>query len=330
MRTFFMYIRQRRVTLMVAALFFVIFFISFALYHLPLMAVIYPALLCIAAGCAYIALDYRRALRKHRFLMKIAENPSTEAGLPAVRGLDDEDYQIAITALREEQRRVCGRLERRYDDTVEYYTVWAHQIKTPISSMKLALQSEDSAFSRRMASELFRIEQYVGMAMAFLRLDSTSTDYVIREHDLDAIIRGELRKFSGEFIGRRLTLEYAPLNVTVLTDAKWLAFVIGQVLSNALKYTPSGRITITLGAPKTLCISDTGIGIAPEDLPRIFERGYTGCNGRLESGQRSSGIGLYLCRRICRKLGHGITAESEPGAGTTVRIDLESAKLEVE
>ena len=166
--------------------------------------------------------------------------------------------------------------------------------------------------------------------MAFLRLDSTSTDYVIREHDLDAIIRGELRKFSGEFIGRRLTLEYAPLNVTVLTDAKWLAFVIGQVLSNALKYTPLGRITITLGAPKTLCISDTGIGIAPEDLPRIFERGYTGCNGRLESGQRSSGIGLYLCRRICRKLGHGITAESEPGAGTTVRIDLESAKLEVE
>ncbi len=330
MGTFWLYIRQRRVTLMMVALFFAIFFASFALYHLPLMAVIYPALLCFAAGCAYVALDYRRALRKHRFLLKIAENPSTEAGLPAVRGLDDEDYQLAITALREEQRRVCEQLEGRYGDTVEYYTVWAHQIKTPISAMKLALQNEDSAFSRRVASELFHIEQYVGMAMAFLRLDSTSGDYVIREHDIDAVICGELRRFAGEFIGRRLSLEYTPLNVTALTDAKWLAFVIGQVVSNALKYTPSGKISITLEAPKTLCISDTGIGIAPEDLPRIFERGYTGCNGRLGSEQKASGLGLYLCRRVCRNLGHTITAESAPGAGTTIRIGLESASLEIE
>ncbi len=330
MRTFLLYLRQRKITLLVAALFFAIFFVSFALYHLPLMAVIYPALLCLAAGCAYVALDYRRALKKHRFLSKISENPSTEAGLPAVRGLDDEDYQLAIRALREEQRRVCGRLERRYADAVDYYTVWAHQIKTPIAAMRLALQNEDSAFSRRMASELFRIEQYVEMAMAFLRLDSASTDYVIREYALDAIIRGELRKFAGEFIGRRLSLEYEPTGATVLTDSKWLAFVIGQVVSNALKYTPSGRISITLEEPKTLCISDTGIGIAPEDMPRIFERGYTGCNGRLESEQKASGIGLYLCRRVCRSLGHTITAESTPGAGTTVRIGLASEKIETE
>lgn len=121
---------------------------------------------------------------------------------------------------------------------------------------------------------------------------------------------------------------YAPLNVSVITDEKWLLFVIEQVLSNALKYTRSGSVSITLEAPKTLCIRDTGIGIAPEDLPRVFEKGYTGSNGRTD--KRATGIGLYLCRRILAKLGHSITIASTPGMGTTVRIGLEQDALEVE
>ena len=114
----------------------------------------------------------------------------------------------------------------------------------------------------------------------------------------------------------------------VLTDEKWLSFVIGQLVSNALKYTPSGSITITLLPDKKLCIRDTGIGIAPEDLPRIFENGYTGYNGRLD--KKATGLGLYLCKRICTNLGHTITAESVPDEGTAITIGLEHPKLEVE
>lgn len=166
------------------------------------------------------------------------------------------------------------------------------------------------------------------MVLTFLRLGSDSTDYVIKEHELDDIVRGAVKKLAGDFINKRIKLEYTELNVAVLTDEKWLAFVIEQVLSNALKYTLEGTVSVYLESPKTLCIRDTGIGIAPEDLPRVFENGYTGYNGR--SDKKASGIGLYLCRRICDKLGHSISAESKAGEGTVIRIGLDKKKLEIE
>ena len=211
---------------------------------------------------------------------------------------------------------------------IDYYTVWVHQIKTPIASMRLNLQNEDSALSRKLSSDLFRIEQYVEMVLTFLRLDAESTDYVIKEYDLDAIVKQAVKKFAGEFIGRKLRLIYEPLNTRVVTDEKWLSFVIEQVLSNALKYTHAGSITITLEAGKKLCIRDTGMGIAAENLPRIFENGYTGYNGRTH--KKASGIGLYLCKRICTNLGHAIRAESVVEQGTVIIIDLAQGRLEVE
>lgn len=193
--------------------------------------------------------------------------------------------------------------------------------------MRLTLQNEDSALSRKLSGDLFRIEQYVEMVLMFLRLDSDSTDYVIREHDLDVIVRQAVRKFAGEFIARKIQLVYEPVKTKVITDEKWLSFVIEQVLSNALKYTPSGSITISLEAPKTLCIRDTGMSIALEDLPRIFEKGYTGYHGRAD--KKATGIGLYLCRRICNNLGHTLTVKSTVDVGTTVAIDLSQRKLEI-
>ena len=186
--------------------------------------------------------------------------------------------------------------------------------------MRLTLQSEDSDTARRLSSDLRRVEQYVEMVMVYLRLDSESTDFVIRTYDLDGIIRAAVRPFAGEFIGRRLQLHYEPLDYRAVTDEKWLGFVIGQGLSNALKYTSRGGITISMPEHGILSIRDTGMGIAPEDLPRIFEKGYTGLNGRTD--RKATGLGLYLCRRVCENLGIGLRAESTPGTGTTVFLDL--------
>ena len=237
---------------------------------------------------------------------------------------------LTVTGLLRRKHAIAAQAKAAADraDMLEYYTLWAHQIKTPIAAMRLRLQSEDSDFSRRLLTDLGRIEQYVEMVLTYLRLEGEGTDYVFREAKLDDIVRPALRRFAGEFIARRLTLDYTPTDVRVFTDEKWLSFVIEQVLSNALKYTPQGGVSVYVEEPKTLCIRDTGIGIAPEDLPRIFERGYTGLQGRAD--KRASGIGLYLCRRICRNLGHTITAESRPGEGTTVRIKLEEKKITVE
>lgn len=203
---------------------------------------------------------------------------------------------------------------------MDYYTTWVHQIKTPIASMRLLLEKEDSPVSRQLSEELFRVEQYVQMVMTYQRLDSDSTDYVFRQTDVDAVVRGAIRKFAPQFISKGIRLDYVPRQALVVTDEKWLSFVIEQLLSNAIKYTPAGCITIRFQDNNDLTITDTGIGIAPEDLPRIFERGYTGYNGRTD--KRASGLGLYLCRRICDALGHGISIRSTPGVGTTVTISL--------
>ena len=229
--------------------------------------------------------------------------------------------------LYQKQQELTQEWRVRYSDMMEYYTAWTHQMKTPIAAMRLHLQAADTPENHMLLEDLQRIEQYVEMVLCYLRLDSDSTDYLFVQCDLDSIVRQAVRRFSAQFIHRKIRLEYEPLDCQVLTDEKWLLFVIEQVLSNALKYTRAGSITIELEAPKTLVIRDTGIGVAPEDLPRIFEKGYTGYNGR--GDQKASGLGLYLCRTICKRLGHTITASSVPDHGTAIRITLEQQQVRV-
>ena len=329
MKLFLQYLKQRHRIWIVGAVFCVIFAVSFLLYHLPIAAVLYPTLLCTALGILIMVFDFLRVKREHEALSSIRSMTDVIAdSLPKLDGIKDEDYQQVLRLISEEHSHYRTQTNRKYADMIDYYTVWAHQIKTPIASMRLHLQNEDSALSRTLTSDLHRIEQYVEMVLTFLRLNSESTDYVIKEYDLDKIIKQAVKKFSSDFIGRKLSLVYNPMNTTAITDEKWISFVIEQVLSNALKYTPAGSITITLENEKTLRIRDTGIGIAPEDLPRIFENGYTGYNGRAD--KKASGIGLYLCKRICNNLGHTITARSIVDVGTIIDIDLTQTKLEVE
>lgn len=329
MELFFRYLKGHKRTAFMMAVFCAVFTASFLLYHLPPEAVLYPAILCVGIGFVACLIDFIRVKREHEALQRIQTiTDAMTACFPVSENIHDSDYQEIIRLLTEEHDAYRQNTSRKYEDMMEYYTVWAHQIKTPIASMRLHLQNEDSALSRKLSSDLFRIEQYADMVLAFLRLDSESTDYVFREYDLDKIVKEAVKKFSSEFIGRKLSLAYEPLDTKVVTDAKWLSFVIEQVISNALKYTPSGSITISFVGEKTLRIRDTGIGIAAEDLPRIFENGYTGYNGRTD--QKASGIGLYLCRRICTNLGHTITASSTVDVGTVIDIDLAQRKLEIE
>lgn len=329
MKLFLSYIRQRRKGIAAFFLFCAVFAACFLLYHLPIGAIVYPALFCLLLGSIFVIWDFFRAKQKHQTLAEIQKRTAAMiTSLPEARGLDDEDYQAIIRKLQQEVAEHDTLASARYQDMMEYYTVWVHQIKTPITSMRLSLEKEDTALSRKLSSDLFQIEQYVEMVLAFLRLDSSSSDYVFREYRLDEILEQAITRFASEFIARKIHLNYVPTGETVITDGKWLSFVIEQLLSNALKYTPSGEIKIDLRRPKTLCIEDTGIGIAPDDLPRVFEKGYTGCNGRAD--KRASGIGLYLCRRICGRLGVEIRITSQPGKGTTVLLNLEQYKLKKE
>ncbi len=330
MRGLFRFLVSRRRVWLAFLLCCALFAACFALYEFPLRAVFYPALLCLVLLAVFGLIGLLRERKKTQAVSEAGKQSPERlpAMLPKPEGPAEEQYQAVIRELCRSWRADRDENAARLTELRENYTLWAHQIKTPIASMRLTLQNEDSPLSRRMETELGHIESYVEMAMVLVRLDAGHTDYVFREQPLDPIVREVVHGFAGEFILRGLSLRYEPIDQTVLTDEKWLSFVIGQLLSNALKYTNEGGVAISMEPEATLCIRDTGIGIAPEDLPRVFEKGYTGLNGRLD--RRASGVGLYLCRRICENLGHSLELRSEPGRGTEARIGLARQALGVE
>lgn len=329
MKMFFEYLLTHKKSITLWAVFSAVFALIFWLYRLPVAAVFYSVLICFFIGAVWIAADFNVYRAKRHTLSRLLDEITLTAdNLPPPRTAEEADYQELIKTLFDFKQALANEMNEKYADMVDYYTLWAHQIKTPIAAMRLTLQSGEMSQSRELSEDLQRIEQYVEMVLCYLRLDSESKDFLIKKYDLDSIIKQAVRKFSSQFIRRKIKLVYEPVGVTVLTDEKWLLFVLEQVLSNALKYTKSGEIEITLEAPKTVCIRDTGIGIAPEDISRIFEKGYTGYNGRTD--KKASGIGLYLCRQICGRLGHKITASSQVGKGTLIKIDLAEADVEIE
>lgn len=320
MKHFGGYLRSRLGTIILCVCLFGVFAAADLLFKVETIVLWYPLILGAVLLLVVGAVDYVMFLKKHKEL--------SYGELPTPKSLIEEDYQSIIAKLKEEAEMRASSATQDYNNMIEYYTVWAHQIKTPIAAMRLNLQSEDSESARKLMGDLNRIESYVEMVLTFLRLDSDSTDYVIKEHDLDEIIKSSVRKFSREFILKKLTLNYEPVKYKCITDEKWLEFIIEQVISNAVKYTSEGGVRIYMDEPGLLVIEDTGIGISAEDLPRIFENGYTGFNGRED--KRASGIGLYLCKRIADNLGHKITAESTPGVGTKMIIDVRGKNLGVE
>lgn len=328
MKLFFAWLRDRRKGILLILFCFLICGLIFFLYGLPLYAVLYAAGLCLFFLLLAGIPDFCIFVRHHRLLSSLEQRIRVDIDcLPVPSDTSEEDYQNLLHSLNDAFLRYRNDSEQKLHGLTQYYTVWAHQIKTPIAAMSLMLQDGEHPDSRELKEELQRIEQYAEMVLCYLRLDSDSTDYVIQEYDLDSILRPAIRHYASQFIRRKIHLNYTPPDFRVLTDEKWLLFVIEQVLSNALKYTPSGSISIFMEGD-TLCIRDTGIGIAPEDLPRIFENGYTGYNGR--SDKKATGIGLYLCRRICLSLGHSISARSAVGQGTSILISLKRERLEVE
>lgn len=326
-RLFGRYLVYHRGVIIVLASFIMIFGVIISLYHIPLDAWGYAALLCGSVGMITVFSGFYLFCRRYYQLVNIKSTIGIETDhLPKPRNGVEECYEELLKMLFKEKKDLLAQMDQERRNTREYYTVWVHQIKTPIAAMRLLLQQQEDAQSTAIRTELFEIEQYVEMVLTYLRMQSASTDYIIGEFDLDPMIRQAVRKYAPLFIRKKLRLHFQETNIKVLTDKKWLVFVIEQILSNALKYTQVGEITIKLvDDHKTLAIMDTGIGIAGEDLPRIFEQGFTGYNGRWQEG-KSTGIGLYLSRQILKKLSHEITIQSEPQKGTIVYIQLENWK----
>ena len=296
--------------------------------------------LFIIAFAACIA--YIRYYRKVRYLKDMLQQPfSGEMKLPETEDVTEELLGQLAENANIERQLTLNTAARQQSEMKDYYARWVHQIKTPIAGFQLLLQMERSELDEAeslekiseelylkqlqnvtdMEEELFRIEEYVEMALQYQRLNSTSNDYMLKRVSLDTVIREVIHKYAKIMIRRKIRMHYEKTDAMVISDEKWLVFVLEQLVSNAVKYTPEGEITVSvLEEPQQIWleIRDTGIGIRSEDVPRVFEKGYTGFNGHED--KRSTGIGLYLCREVLQKLGHTIQIQSEMGEGTMVKV----------
>lgn len=310
------YLRQHTKTFAMFILFILLFLIIFFLYDCPLEPVLYGFLLCLFLGSISMIYDYVNFSHRHRMLCDLRHRILIDLDeLPVSKYLIEQDYIELIHILDDDKKKKLSNADGKQQELLEYMTLWTHQIKTPIAAMRLLL--ENTAQDPELDIELFRIEQYVEMVLSYLKMDTN--DYVIRKVNLDDCIRQSIRKYARLFIMKKLTIDYNTIHYQALSDEKWLGFVIEQLLSNAIKYTKQGGIHIYM-EQDCLVISDSGIGIKAEDLPLVFDKGYTGYNGHAD--KQSTGIGLYLCKIICTRLGHRIWLESEVGKGTKVYLDL--------
>ena len=221
--------------------------------------------------------------------------------------------------LLNENKNLKSEMLNQKDDLNAYFLMWLHQIKTPMTVSKLLLEKPDETTSTKLKMQLMYIEQYINMAMNYLKMIDYSTDMDITQVNLDDIIKNLLKKYSLLFIHNHISLEYQSNLTYVVSDSQWLTILIEQILSNALKYTENGKIAIQYLEDKhALEIRDTGIGIRSEDIPKIFDRGYSGFNGRMN--EKSSGLGLYLARKISERLNIQIEVESKLSKGSVFRL----------
>lgn len=319
------YIKDRLKFILGYIIFIITYLIVFSLYSLNTDIVLYGTGLCIVFIIVYGIYDFYKYYNRHKLMLDVNHNiVATLSNLPIPETLLEEDYQKLVKTLYEDKIKLISKLDSRHTDLMEYFTMWTHQIKTPLSAADLLIQSSNNEIKEELSNQIFEIEQYVNMALQYLRLESISSDLKLEKYNLMDIVKDAIKSYSRMFIYKNIRLDLNDIDKEIITDRKWLLFVIKQILSNALKYTYEGEISIHTN-DNILVIQDSGIGIRDEDIPRIFERGFTGYNGRMN--KKSTGLGLYLSKTILDKLSHKISITSEIGVGTAVKIDFSTKNL---
>lgn len=296
---------------------------TFFLYDVD--AEVYRDALWFSFPILIFALIYRGLTlwRKHQLLLKAIQQQTfhevNENRYPA--SILEKDYQELLRQAVHQMDTLTMKHDAQEKELRDYYVLWSHQIKTPLATLNLLSQSAMPETKNEMKEEIFKIQLYLDMILHYLRLQSIHQDFRFEETALYSVAKETIKKYARFFIYKDIEVELKNLGGTIITDKKWFSFMLEQIVFNAIKYTKKG--TIILYAPENnsqeIRIKDTGQGILPEDLPRVFERGYTGFNGR--ENEASSGLGLYMCKEIADKMGIRLTIASQIGEGTEVSID---------
>ena len=321
------YVKERTLFLLINGMLFVtlsgimilmnvsvnIILLVFCLWFLPLLTYIFVEFM--KQKTLYEELHYlMESLDRKYLLSEIMEKPESIEGKMI--------YDLLQQANKDMHEHV-KKYRDMQSDYREYIDTWVHEIKTPIASTRLMIENNQNDITRSIQDEMKKIEEYIEQVLYYSRSNDVSKDYIIKERSLEPLVRSVIKKNARDFISKSISIDIDKVNATVYSDVKWLGFILNQVIGNAIKYIRDGNGKVTISTSQNenniiLSIKDNGIGIIENDINRVFEKGFTGENGRKYG--KSTGIGLYLCKKLATQLGLGLTLSSEAGKGTEVRI----------
>lgn len=321
------FIKEKSVFLSVNLLFFIITAVVMALSRVSLVIILITACIWFLPILFYMITDYIKWRKYFDNIEDVLSNLDKKYLLPEVMDKADSITSEKISEILKTVSRSMHENVNYYrdmqEDYREYIEAWVHEIKTPIASSKLLIENNNNEVTKKIDMQMDRIENYVEQVLYYSKSNETEKDYIIKKISLDESVRNVIKRNYRDMIAKRIKVEMADLSSIVYSDPKWIEFIMNQIVVNAIKYSKDKNSMIKISSEElknsvTLTIEDNGIGIPETDVKRVFDKGFTGENGRKYG--KSTGIGLYLCRKLCLRLGIGIKLQSEEGNGTKVMI----------
>lgn len=321
------FFKENGLNISINFLFFMIIFGVFMYLRIPLVIILLTWFIWFLPLLAYMVLNYIKWSRYINDIRRVLEELDKKYLLPEVidepNFLLGEEINDVLRELSKSMHENVKHYRTEQEEYREYIEMWIHEIKTPIASSRLVIENNYNDVTRKIDYQIDRIDNFIEQVLYYTRSDEVSKDYIIKELELDSIVKKVVKKNYRDFISKKIKLEIEEIKETIYSDSKWVEFIVNQILVNSVKYTKEKEGVIKISANSqgnsvVLIIEDNGVGIIERDLDRIFEKGFTGENGRRFG--KSTGIGLYLCKRLCDKLGLGLKLESKLNKGTKVRV----------
>nr|WP_295599295.1 sensor histidine kinase [uncultured Terrisporobacter sp.] len=321
------YLKEKSIFLSVNLMFFIMISIVMYFSNISFVIIFLVFFIWFFPLSTYILIEYMKYRKYFSNINNILESLDKKYILPEV--LQEPNFMVGenINDILKELSRDMHEQVKHYrniqEEYREYIEMWVHEIKTPIASSKLLIENNTNEVTRKIDTQMDRIENYVEQVLYYSRSDEVGKDYIIKKVGLSKLVKDVIKRNQRDFISKRISLQLGDLDEIIYSDTKWVEFILNQIIGNAIKYSKGKDDKIEIYLKKissavVLTIKDHGVGIIERDLNRVFEKGFTGENGRKFG--KSTGIGLYLCKKLTDKLGLGLQVQSEENVGTEISI----------
>lgn len=325
---FKLFFKEKAITILLLLFGIITIEIFLMAYNVGMFIKIYIPLIIMGLYMISIIIEYFKRKKFYDNLLKMLEELDEKYLITEIiktpNFLEGQIFKNSLEQIDKSMLENVNKYKYMTEDYKEYIELWIHEIKIPISASKMVIENNKNAITKSIDEELEKVENYIEQALFYARSNTVEKDYYIRKVFLKEIVTESIKKNKSSLIQGKISIDIHDLDIEVNTDNKWIVFILNQIIQNSIKYRKKENSVIEIYANQgkenvILYIKDNGIGIKQGEITRVFEKGFTGTNGRL-SNKKSTGIGLYLCKKLCNKLGIGIELNSVQNEGTEVKL----------